>query len=320
MKASHTLERGISMIPYLQIELLNEGVTTPVIIPAGGAVGFDHPLNVSSAIEYDDQTAQFKIKAAGAWLVNWFTAQQTGLSPEGSNFGITVIRPLTDAQDPDYPGTVTEDAIVGSGHVKISPVSGFAIINVTFEEVLEGGVIFELQNVSSHDATLSGRTQVKAGLAIFGATANMFDMAYGQWQASGWDKNANPYNLANAEAIKFNQQLLTPIGVVPSDSGVGTRSGFDVFTLTTPGIYQISWEIPIEATDQVGEVEVALQLDGATVYSRSYSPLPIGIITGTAILATTTANKKLSLVNLQPVGGDIIQIGNYANLVIHQIS
>jgi len=315
-------ERSIFMIPYLQTEFLNSGITTSAIIPAGDAILFDHPLNTSTAIEYDDQTGRFTIKMAGAWLVNWFVAQQSGLSPEGSNFGVAIYHPITDDQDPDYPGLQAPSTVVGSGHVKISPTSGFTIINVADADVKEGGVVFELQNVSSHDAALSTRTQVKAGLAVFGVSADMFKMAYGQWQASGWDKDLAPYNLADEEAIKFNQPILTPLGIIATDSedGGGARAGFDVFTLENPGVYQISWEIPIEATYSVDEVEIALQLDGTTVYSRSYSPLPIGAITGTAIVATTAANKSLSLLNLQPDGGDIIQIGNYSNIVIHQIS
>ena len=308
------------MIPYLQIEFLNENVVGPAIIPADGAIPFDHPLNTSTAIEYDDQTHQFTIKMAGAWLINWFVAQQSGLSHEGSNFGVAIFKPITDETDPDYPGYKAPEFVVGSGHVKISPTSGFTIINVTDADLAEGGVKFELQNVSSHDAALSERTQVKAGLAVFGVSSDMFKMAYGQWQASDWNKVSEPYDLIHAEAIKFNLPILTPLGITPSDSGAGSRAGYDIFTLDNPGVYQVSWEIPIEATYSVDEVVIALQQDGTTVYSRSYSPLPIGVISGTAIVATTTANKSLSLLNLQPANGDVIQIGNYSNIAIHQIS
>jgi len=310
------------MIPYLQTEFLNSGITTPAIIPAGDAISFDHPLNTSTAIEYDDQAAQFTIKMAGAWLVNWFVAQQSGLSYEGSNFGVAIYHPITDVEDPNHPGLQESNIVVGSGHVKISPTSGFTIINVSDADVKEGGVVFELQNVSSHDAALSTRTQVKAGLAVFGVSADMFKMAYGQWQASGWDKIAAPYDLADGDKIKFNEPLLIPLGIIASDSddGGGTRVGFDIFTLESPGVYQISWEIPIEATYLVESVELALELDGTTVYSRSYSPLPIGVVSGTAIIVTTQENRTLSLVNYQPDDGDVIQIGNYSNIAIHQIS
>lgn len=308
------------MIPYLQIEFLDASATSPAIIPANAPIPFDHPLNVSTAIEYDEVTNQFTIKMSGTWLVNWFTAQQSGLSPEGSNFGCVVYHPITDTDDPEHPGLLEPVTVVGSGHVKVAPTSGFAIITVTDAEVEEGGVIFELQNVSSHDASLSNRTQVKAGLAVFGISTEMFKMAYGQWQASGWDKILEPYDLADGEAIKFNEPLLTPLGIIATDSGEGIRVGYDVFTLENPGIYQVSWEIPLEATYSVDGVEIALKLDDTPVYSRSYSPLPIGVLSGTAIVATTEANKVLSLLNLQTVGGDIIQIGNYANIAIHQIS
>lgn len=310
------------MIPYLQTEFLNSGQTTPAIITAGEAVSFDHFLNPSTAIEYDNQEAKFTIKLPGAFLINWFVAQQTGLSPEGSNFAIAVYHPIIDDEDENYPGLMAPEIIAGSGHVKISPISGFAIIHVTNDHLKEGGVVFELKNVASHDAALSERTHVKAGLAIFGISSEMFKMAYGQWQASGWDKNLEPYNLADEEAIKFNEALLMPLGIVATDSedGLGSRIGFDIFTLENPGVYQVSWEIPIEATYSTDEVEIALELDSSTVYSRAYSPLPIGLVTGTAIIVTTESDATLSLVNYQSGVRNTIQIGNYANIAIHQIS
>ena len=313
------------MIPYLQTEFLNSNTLEPLkpaIIPQGGAVVFDNPISSTSAIEYDDSTGRFVIKFPGVFLVNWFAAQQTGLSPEGSNFGVAVYNPILDDDDPDYPGLMPPEIIAGSGHVKISSTSGFAIVTVTKEQLQEGGVAFELQNISSHDAALSERTQVKAGLAVFGVSSQMFALAYGQWQAAGWDKITAPYDLEDADKIKFNEQVLPASGIIASDSedGGGARIGFDIFTLVNAGVYQISWEIPIEATYLVESVELALELDDGTVYTRSYSPLPVGVISGTAIIVTTDDNTALSLVNYQPVNGDIIQIGNYANLAIHQIS
>jgi len=313
------------MIPYLQTEFLNSNAVDPLkpaIIPQDGAVVFDNPINTTSAIEYDDATGKFTIKSSGVFLINWFAAQQTGLSPEGSNFGVAVYNPILDENDPDYPGLMPPEIIAGSGHVKIASTSGFAIINVTKAQFQEGGVVFELQNISSHDAALSERTQVKAGLAVFGVSSQMLDLAYGQWQASGWDKIADPYDLEDGEKIKFNNHVLPAFGIIASDSedGGGVRIGYDIFTLVNAGVYQVSWEIPIEATYLVESVELALELDDGTVYMRSYSPLPVGVISGTAIIVTTEDETALSLVNYQPVNGDVIQIGNYANLAIHQLS
>ena len=315
-------ERSIVMIPYIQTEFLNSSAADPAIIPQGGTVVFDNLISSTPVIEYNDSTGRFTIKSVGAVLINWFAAQQTGLSPEGSNFGIAVFNPILDENDPDNSGLMEPEIIAGSGHVKIASTSGFAVINVTKEQLKAGGVVFELQNISSHDATLSERTQVKAGLAAFGVSAQMFELAYGQWQASGWDKIANPYDLEHADKIKFNEQVLAPSGIIASDSedGGGARLGYDVFTLVNAGVYQISWEIPIEATYLVESVELSLELDDGTVYTRSYSPMPIGVIAGTAIIVTTEDGTALSLVNYQPTNGDIIQIGNYANIAIHQIS
>jgi len=310
------------MIPYLQIELRDKLVPgMPPIVFANENVRFDKVLAVSDyetetgpmkSVLYDEETGVFGIKRAGVYLVNWFVSQQTGLSHEGSNFAI-VIDP--ESSDPK--------SIVGSGHVKISPSSAFAIITATEEEVaLAAGKQFVLKNISSHDATLSERNQVKAGLSVFGLSSDLFKMGYGHWQASGWNKNDDPYQLDHEQAIKFNDSLLSPVGItaVDSEDGAGIRIGFDVFTLQQPGVYQVSWEIPIEASYYVEAIELALELNGATVFSRSYNPLPVGVITGTAIVKATAFNTKLRLVNYQPGDGDIIQIGNYANLAIHRIS
>jgi len=308
------------MTSHLQLEFLNNDLLTPAIIPTGSAIKFDNPLSTTDDIHYDGTTGRFVIKQAGSWIVNWFVTQQTGLSPEGSNFGIAVYNPILDTQDPDYPGFMEANIIVGSGHVKISPTSGFAIISVDDEQVGEDGVAFELINTASHSATLSERTQVKAGIAIFRAFENATKMAYGQWQVSGWDKYDDPYNLEHEEAIKFNSTVLEAFGITAIDSGTGAHSGFDFFELQEPGVYQVSWEIPVEATETTEAVEISLLLDGDNLYSKSYAPLPVGVISGTTILSTTSRNKTLSLSNLQSGDGDVIQIGNYANLAIHQIS
>ena len=310
------------MIPYLQFELKDSLSTgTPKIITAGKNVKFDNLLSASTynttsgalpSISYDESSGIFGIKHAGVYLVNWFVAQQTGLSVDGSNFGIVL-----------NPDATTTSTIVGSGHVKISPSSAFAIITVTDDEASSTtGKQFSLQNVSSHDAALSERTAVKAGLAVFGVATDLFARSYGHWQASGWDKITDPYNLNHTEAIKFNQSLIAPVGISATDSenGAGTKSGSDTFTLIKPGVYQVAWEIPIEASYAVESVEIALELGGTNVYSSAYSPLPIGVISGTAIIKTETFNTDLKLINYQPDDGDIIQIGNFTNLTIHQIS
>ena len=311
------------MLPYLQIEFRNQA--SPSLTPIVGtqqnilfdiilaASTYDTPTGTFQSVTYDESTGIFGIKRAGVYLVNWFVSQQTGLSPEGSNFGIVI-----------DPSSASPEWIVGSGHVKISPTAAFAVINVTEEEALTpSGKEFSLMNVSSHDAALSKRCHVKAGLAVFCVSQDVFNKGYGHWQSSGWDKIIEPYNLNHGEALKFNQSLLNPVGITPTDSTFGepsARVGFDTFTLINPGVYQVSWEIPIEATYSVSEVEIALEIDGSTVFSRSYGPLPIGVVSGTAIIKTDKFNTSLQLINYQPEQGDIIQIGNYANLAMHRIS
>lgn len=310
------------MIPYLQIELKDVSISgAPPMVGAGENIKFDNVLSASSydsptgplqSIVYDEDTGLFGIKRAGVYLVNWFVSQQTGLSVQGSNFGVVIDPETTDTR-----------IIVGSGHVKISPSSAFAIISVTEEEAgRPSGKQFALQNVSSHDAALSERNHVKAGLSVFGISNDMFNMGYGHWQASGWDKITAPYDLDHGEAIKFNQSLVTPVGITATDSedGAGTRSGMDTFKFDHPGVYQVSWEVPIEATYSMDEVEIALELNGTTVFARAYNPLPIGVVTGTAILKVTDFNTELQLVNYQTTCDNVIQIGNFANLAIHRIS
>jgi len=305
------------MIPYLQAELSK--IKGPHIIFKDRPVVFDTILSASNyssdtgdfqCVQYDQNTGIFSIKRAGVYLVNWFVSQQTGLSSEGSNFGIIV-----------NPGTFNADVIVGSSHVKISPASSFAIINATEDEVnTQTGKQFVLQNVSNHDATLSERTHVKSGISVFGVAEDNFTRAYGHWQAFGWDKITDPYDLSDGEAIKFNVALIPPFGMNALDSGTVARAGWDTFTLFLPGVYQISWEIPLEATYSVDEVSILLKLNGTTAYSRAYYPLPVGIIAGTAVIKTTNRNETLQLVNSRDDHGDLIQIGNYANITIHRIS
>lgn len=310
------------MVPYLQIELKNPPVDIPPIVKADEAIRFDNILVSSTydtvngtlqSIIYDETAGIFGIKRAGVYFVSWFVSQQTGLSHQGSNFAVVI--------DPD---AATSQIIMGSGHVKISPSSAFALITVSEAEAqTTTGKQFILKNVSSHDAALSERSQVKAGLSVFGIADDLFSkVAYGQWQASGWDKDTNPYDLDDEQAIKFNNSLLNPVGITATDSeaGSGIRNGFDIFTLLNPGVYQISWEIPIEASYLVDSVELALELNDSTVFSKAYHPLPVGIVTGTAIIVATEFNTNLKLVNYQPDDGDIIQIGNFANLTIHRIS
>ena len=326
------------MFPHLQVEFVDQPAKA-AIVKRQDPVPFDVIKEQST---YQDPggsmphidvlkdhsgkpTGMFAINRIGTYFINWFIAQQTGLSNNGNNFAIVT-----------QPDTPEENVFVGSGHLKVAPSSGFAVVNVT-EEHLEGdGFFFELQNVSSHDATLSERTTLKAGLAIFGVADDSFKMfkrAFGQWQVP-WipkdllDEDENPgYTLKPNEAICFNSVPIAGPLKIDAFSSVSDPDTVDVFILKEPGVYEITWEIPIEASYSVDEVEIVLQVtengSSGSVYRRAYSPLPTGIVAGTALIETTTFDAALMVVNDQTnskPGGDLIQIGNYSNLVIHQIS
>jgi len=276
------------MIPYLQVERITAGQ-----IGANAALVFDNVLlNNGTDISYNDTTGVITFNTVGVYFINWFVGQQTGLSSDGSNFAI-----VTSDSDPDFGA---------SSHVKISPASGFAIIDV--ETV---GKAITLTNKSSYGATLSQTTQVKAGLAVFALADTSvppptIKLGYSQAQVS-----VGGAQLAQADQIIFDEVIkLDTHGIVTYDDVTG------IFTIGEKGTYLVTWEIPVSATDTNDFVVIDLELNGAT-YTSSHMPLPIGVLSGSAIVVIDTVDSTLQLVN---PSADTVEITDLCNIVITQIT
>ena len=279
------------MIPYLQLER-----TTAGSIASGAALAFDTVLLSSgSAISYDAATPTgiITFNTAGVYFINWFVAQQTGLSTDGSNFAIVT-----------SPDNLPD--LRGSSHVKISPASGFAIVNIT-----AAGQTVTLVNKSAYGATLSSATQAKAGLAVFavtdsGATPPTLELGYAQTQLA-----AGGALLADTDPIVFDNIITQdPYNIVTYDNATG------LFTLSEIGTYLVTWEVPVSATDQNDYVDITLELNG-TAYSEAHMPLPIGVLSGSAMVVVIDADSTLQLVNSS---GDTVQTTDLCNIVITQIN
>ena len=232
----------------------------------------------------------------GVFFVSWFVAQQTGLAADGANFALEL----------QVEGSPIR--VIGSGHVKISASSGFAVLNVPAADT-----ILTLINHAGRKATLSEHTLVKAGLAIFSVAAEpeeLIPLGYGHAQIG----TAAEYNTGDI--------ILFPTGIKYDPNDIVTYNA-GVFTLANMGTYLVTWEIPIEATDEHDEVYLQL-LYNDVEHSVSYAPLPIGVVSGSALIVNDTVDGtvKLKVIHEGSPGDDIdiVHIGIKANIVITQIS
>jgi len=291
------------MFPYLQAEK-----TLAEIIPAnGGVVVFDNVLADSeNGISYNDTTGVFSVENDGVYVVNWFVAQQTGLAADGSNFALV-------GASEDW----ADNEVIASAHVKISQTSGFAVIEFTD---LKEPATFKLVNNSGFSAALSERTQVKAGLMVFGLADSepppppSVQLGYIHAQLS----EAGAINLpplGDADSVVFDDVLsFDPYGIISYDDTTG------VFTVDSSGTYLVNWQIPVSATNINDYVYMSLVVDGMD-YSVCHMPLPIGVLSGSAMVAITLSDTNpsatLQLVNSS---GDLVEITDLCNIVITQIS
>jgi hypothetical protein len=101
-----------------------------------------------------------------------------------------------------------------------------------------------------------------------------------------------------------------------------------IFTLEKAGTYQVTWEIPVEATDV--HDELYLQLLSSTkaplttpdlaVHTQTYAPLPINVSTGSAIVkARDFTEIQLRIAPYLDKVTDWIRITNNANITIAQL-
>ena len=138
------------MAYFLQLEL--DSTTNPFQVAVEGVVPFTtEVVNSGSDMFTWTQDGEINILKKGTYFINWYVAQQTGLALDGSNFALQIV------------GDINMLHSTGSSHLKITAVSGFAILDVG-----DSPMTIQLLNVSEYPATLSEDTKIKAGIAIFG--------------------------------------------------------------------------------------------------------------------------------------------------------
>ena len=288
-------------IQYLQIEFRNTAQSGDryAVMPT-----FPIPFDTTIVQSKDDNNVphitfangEITFSNSGIYFINWFAAQQTGLATDGANFALETLI----AEIPIR--------IIGSGHSKFSASSGFAVLNIS-----TAGTVLKLINNADRKATLSEHTQVKAGLAIFSVTPEPEDLI--------------PLGYAHAQSevtadYETNDVILFPNGIKFDPDDIITYNQ-GTFTLANTGTYLVTWEVPIEATDEHDEAYIELVHNGAT-HSVSYAPLPIGLMSGSALVLNDEADGTLQLKIIYDDGSgsaeDIVRIGIKANIVITQIS
>lgn len=95
------------------------------------------------------------------------------------------------------------------------------------------------------------------------------------------------------------------------------------------GRYELKWEIPIEATQHKEDAYVALQVSSNhleeepvwSTYSKSYIPLPRGVVNGSAIIDLTDVSaEKGTALRLANDSHTKIRVSHFANLIIRRIT
>lgn len=294
---------------YIQLEFRNAG--NRYMVEQGQSVPFDTPIiqsfnrdnqpHMQWHLDSDNpQNNGLIFNQAGTYFVSWFVAQQTGLATDGANFSMQL------TLNEGAPEAITYD-VIGSGHVTFSALSGFAVVTIP-----QSNAILRLVNVSNSRASLSKHTQVKAGIAVFSLTPDPVDQLLGHGHAQ--TNTVQDYN--TDEIIVFGQRVKF------DTQNIVTLDNAGQFTLSDPGTYLITWEIPIEGTDQYDSVYVQLLVNGTT-HSTSYAALPTGLIAGSAVLTNgaTPMTLALQISYPQDLGTDqeTVRVAEFANIVIAQL-
>ena len=273
------------MIQFMQLEKRNSGA-----VNTNEAVRFNLVVQSGgSDITYNMTDGRITFRVPGVYYLNWFVAQQTGLSTNGSNFAIIASTPMS-------------PYITGSNHVKISQTNGFAIIKTDVANVTA-----RLINTADASAQLSDTTQVKAGLAVIGfMDSTEVTPALGYMQAQ---VTAATVTLADSQAIDFVQ-------IIEHDPDMIVEKNNTEFILKDRGTYLVTWEIPVDATDTRDYADITILYNG-TAHSTAHMPLPIGVLSGSAMIVNAQPDGVIELINTT---GDTVRITGKANIVITQIT
>ena len=170
-------------------------------------------------------------------------------------------------------------------------------------------------NKTNHNATLSQTVLIKAGIAVF----ELADGGGGPGTNPGGyihaqpDEKAIPRLLDERRAIDFDRVISR------NTLGIVTRSG-DAFHLNRNGVYLVTWEISVIATKENAYAALNLEV-GGSVHSKSYMPLPIGVLFGSAVIRQEAdlAEGPVPAVRLVNASGDTVQISEYSTITITQV-
>lgn len=293
------------MIRFLQLELMSSSFLAPLMIGQGIGIPFNsnqHSGSGGSTLAHSTTINPqiISINAPGVYFATWFVSTQSGLSTAGSNWELTI----TTADSSNYPSRAS------SSHVKISPASGSAVINLSTIQI---PAILQLRNTTDNDVALSSKNTCLASLTIFEIDvplepAPTFSPAYFHGQIDRRSSSTD-FVVATAANIPFDLTKKS------RNISLNTTSDPGLITFDTRGIYTISWEIPIDTTEDTHDAILALVID-ETEISRSYLPFPIGTLTGSAIVEILTAHTTLALINLTNCN---IRVTDTANITIFQI-
>jgi len=281
-----------------EIEFLyNESMAAPILslishskrVESKEVVLFDEIVDANGKIIYDFSTGIIHLNCDGLYYVTWNVAPQTTLATDKLNFSIFA----------------DDKPIIGSANFITDHVRGFALI-----EAKVPGVEIELINVSDSAISLSRKTFVTSSLTIMKISEinPVKKTDFGRlFLEVGYEKN-----VFGSDIIVFENILLPTTNPSLIDYDIDTGE-----IEISPGVYLVKWDFPILGTDALPHVTVKLQSTQIEQTWNSYIPLPLGTLSGSAIIVNYLPKEQLKFV----VDEDIVEllIGAHSNVTITQV-
>jgi len=291
------------MIRFLQLESTATS-HTPIIIGQGVEIPFNlnqHPGSGGATLIHSTtiNPGTISIHAPGTYFATWFVSTQTGLSSMGSSWELTV----TTATNSHYPSRSTS-------HIKIAPASGSTIISLNEDDV---PATVKLRNTAGSDVTLSSRNICLSSLTLFEIDVESDPPP--PFTPSYFHGQINDREVLTDFVVESTARI--PFDLVKKNRNIllDTTTDVGLITFTSRGVYMVSWEIPIETTEDTHDATIALFVNG-TQETRSYLPFPTGMIAGSALIEVPNVNTKMELINLTTCD---IRVTDTANITIFQI-
>ena len=270
--------RGFIIVHYIQREC-----NFDTAVSSGSIIKFDTPIalsQTSSATPPEDFQYQsdgtVDILRAGTYMIYWYIANMAGQSTVGQSYLL---------QKKDYSLTTPDWTPVAgtSNHIKVSQTPGFAIVDITENEIdTYGKATIALFNTSDTSANLALFTP-KAGILIFGLSADLLENE--MTEIDGQIVNifdqlktiSDFIHLSDVEQM-FSEPPLSGLGVAVIDSGHtynfwGTGTLSQQVTLnqgTTYTIIQSSQFLPLtyyQGDSTIGTLWIVKPAPSSDVYS-----------------------------------------------------